>query len=96
MNARCECEHEKKKLNMRLRRLEGQIRGLQRMVDEDKYCVDILNQIVAAKGALHKVGLKILDDHMHGCVQRAIEGDETEENDEIINELMNLLAKFSA
>jgi len=90
------CEHEKKNLIIRLRRLEGQIRGLQRMVEEDKYCVDILTQIVAAKGALQKVGLKILDDHLHGCVQRAIKGKNKEKNEEIINELMTLLAKFSA
>ncbi len=88
--------NEKKNLILRLKRLEGQIRGLQRMVEEDKYCVDILTQIVAAKGALQKVGLKILDDHMHGCVQRAMKEDDIENNEEIINELMTLLAKFSS
>ncbi len=94
MNSIC-CD-EKKKLILRLRRLEGQIRGIQRMVEEDKYCVDILTQIVAAKGALQKVALKILDDHMHGCVQRAIQEEDTEKNVEIVNELMTVLAKFSS
>ncbi|MTI61820.1 MAG: metal-sensitive transcriptional regulator [Firmicutes bacterium] len=94
MNSIC-CD-EKKKLILRLRRLEGQIRGLQRMVEEDKYCVDILTQIVAAKGALQKVALKILDDHMHGCVKRAIQEENAEKNEEIVNELMTVLAKFSS
>ncbi len=94
MNSIC-CD-EKKKLILRLRRLEGQIRGIQRMVDEDKYCVDILTQIVAAKGALQKVALKILDDHMHGCVQQAIQEEDAEKNEEIVNELMTVLAKFSS
>ena len=62
----------------RLRRIEGQIRGLQRMVEEDKYCIDILTQITAATRALNKVALALLDDHMRHCVAGAIqaEGDD--------------------
>lgn len=62
----------------RLRRIEGQIRGLQRMVDEDKYCIDILTQISAATKALESVALGLLDEHLHHCVAHAIEmgGDE--------------------
>ncbi|MTI61836.1 MAG: metal-sensitive transcriptional regulator [Firmicutes bacterium] len=86
------CELDKKDLDMRLKRIEGQVRGIQRMVDEDKYCVDILIQINAVRGALKKVGLNILDKHTHGCVQRAIKN---EEGDAIINELMDVLAKFT-
>lgn len=86
------CELDKKDLEMRLKRIEGQVRGIQRMVDEDKYCVDILIQINAVRGALKKVGLNILDKHTHGCVQRAIKN---EEGDAIINELMDVLAKFT-
>lgn len=85
-------ELDKKDLDIRLKRIEGQVRGIQRMVDEDKYCVDILIQINAIRGALKKVGLKILDKHIHGCVQRAIKN---EEGDTIINELMDVLAKFT-
>lgn len=85
------CELDKKDLDMRLKKIEGQVRGIQRMVDEDKYCVDILTQINAVRGALKKVGLKILDRHTHGCVQRAIKN---EKGDAIINELMDVLAKF--
>ncbi|AZO94504.1 metal-sensitive transcriptional regulator [Halocella sp. SP3-1] len=86
------CELDKKDLDMRLKKIEGQVRGIQRMIDEDKYCVDILTQINAVRGALKKVGLKILDKHTHGCVQRAIKN---EEGDAIINELMDVLTKFT-
>ncbi|ADQ15466.1 metal-sensitive transcriptional regulator [Halanaerobium hydrogeniformans] len=65
-------DEESKNLIIRLRRIEGQIRGLQRMIEEDKYCVDILTQISASRGALKKVGLKILDSHINGCVKNAI------------------------
>lgn len=52
----------------RLRRIEGQIRGLQRMIEEDKYCIDVLTQISAASKALQSVALGLLDEHMAGCV----------------------------
>jgi DNA-binding FrmR family transcriptional regulator len=52
----------------RLRRIEGQIRGLQRMVDEDTYCIDVLTQISAAKSALHAVAVGLLEDHLAHCV----------------------------
>lgn len=86
------CELDKKELTNRLRRIEGQVRGLQRMIDEEKYCVDILNQINAVQGGLKNVGLKILDKHVHGCVQRAVK---KEEGDEVIDELMEVLSKFT-
>jgi len=55
----------------RLRRIEGQIRGLQRMVDEEKYCIDILTQVAAMTSALESVALGLLDDHLHHCVAEA-------------------------
>jgi len=55
----------------RLRRIEGQARGLQRMVDEDKYCIDILTQVSAMTSALESVALGLLDDHLHHCVVEA-------------------------
>jgi DNA-binding FrmR family transcriptional regulator len=57
----------------RLRRIEGQVRGLQRMVEEDKYCIDILTQISAATKALESVALSLLDEHLHHCVAQAVE-----------------------
>lgn len=55
----------------RLRRIEGQVRGLQRMIEEDKYCIDVLTQISAASKALQSVALGLLDEHMAGCVVEA-------------------------
>lgn len=86
-------EEDKKDLIIRLRRIEGQIRGLQRMVDQEKYCVDILTQINASRGALKKVALKILDRHVNGCVKNAIYEEEGEK--EIIAELMEVIDKFT-
>src|SRR3954470_1120505 len=59
---------DKQALLGRLRRIEGQIRGLQRMVDEDTYCIDVLTQISAAKSALHAVAVGLLEDHLAHCV----------------------------
>jgi DNA-binding FrmR family transcriptional regulator len=62
----------------RLRRIEGQVRGLQRMVEEDKYCIDILTQVSAATRALQSVALGLLDEHLSHCVTEAVaEGGET-------------------
>lgn len=55
----------------RLRRIEGQVRGLQRMIDEDRYCIDILTQVSAATKALHSVALGLLEDHLGSCVAQA-------------------------
>ena len=55
----------------RLRRIEGQVRGLQRMVEEDRYCIDILTQVAAATKALHSVALELLEDHLGSCVAQA-------------------------
>ena len=62
----------------RLRRIEGQVRGLQRMVDEDEYCVDILTQIVSVTKALQGVGLGLLDEHLRSCVRGAAESSRAE------------------
>jgi DNA-binding FrmR family transcriptional regulator len=56
----------------RLRRIEGQVRGLQRMVDEDKYCIDVLDQVAAATKALQAVAIELLDDHLSHCVAEAL------------------------
>jgi DNA-binding FrmR family transcriptional regulator len=58
----------------RLRRIEGQVRGLQRMVDDDAYCIDILTQVSAATKALQAVALELLDSHLSHCVAEAIAG----------------------
>ena len=64
----------------RLRRIEGQVRGLQRMVEEDKYCIDVLTQVSAVTGALQSVALGLMEDHLGHCVaQAAAEGGEVAE-----------------
>ena len=62
----------KDSLTRRLRRIEGQVRGIQRMVDEDTYCIDILTQISAVNGALDKVAVALLEDHLAHCVADSI------------------------
>lgn len=62
---------DKEALKIRLRRIEGQIRGLQRMVDEDAYCIDVLTQVSAATKALQAVALKLMDEHLSHCVAEA-------------------------
>jgi DNA-binding FrmR family transcriptional regulator len=76
----------------RLKNIEGQVRGLQRMVEEEKYCVDILTQISAVRAALHSVGMLILRRHVETCVSDAIETGGTDRV-EIIDELMTVLGK---
>jgi CsoR family transcriptional regulator, copper-sensing transcriptional repressor len=75
-----------------LRRVEGQVRGIQRMVEEERYCVEILNQIAAARMALARLALIVLEDHTKGCVSRAVA--EQEQKDEIIGELMEVFKKL--
>ena len=69
----------KDELSARLRRIEGQIRGIETMVAEDRYCIDVLTQISAARAALDKVALGLLDDHAHHCVMGAVDEGERDE-----------------
>lgn len=78
----------------RLSRIEGQVRGIQRMVGEDEYCVDILTQISAATTALDRVGLKILDGHVHGCVREAMVGG-GKESEAKTAELLEAVERFA-
>lgn len=76
----------------RLRKIEGQVKGLQRMVEEEKYCVDLLVQIAAARAALNSVGVIVFEHHTRGCVRHALEsGSEVEEK---IEELVDVLRRF--
>ncbi len=64
--------YDKDALRKRLHRIEGQVRGIERMVDEDRYCIDILTQIGAVKTALESLGFEILEDHVTHCVNGAL------------------------
>ena len=81
----------KDQLRQRLRRIEGQVRGLQRMVDEERYCIDVLTQISAVHAALDKVALGLLDDHARHCV---IGSDDGEVRDERTAELMDAVGRL--
>ena len=69
----------KKAVSDRLRRIEGQVRGIQRMVEEDQYCIDILTQVNSAASALKSVGMGVLDDHVRHCVKESVESGDSEE-----------------
>jgi DNA-binding FrmR family transcriptional regulator len=78
----------------RLRRIEGQVRGLQRMVEDDTYCIDVLTQISAVSSALESVALGLLDQHIRHCVADAAkEGDEAE-TDRIVAEATSAIARL--
>ena len=74
----------KDQLLNRLRRVEGQVRGVERMVEEDRYCIDVLTQIAAIEAALDKVALGLLDDHAHHCVMGARGADREAKTDELM------------
>ena len=74
-----------------LRRIEGQVRGVQRMVENHKYCIDILNQIYAIKGALARVEEKILEKHFQNCVTKAIKGSSEKEKQQKLDEILKLI-----
>lgn len=67
---------DKKQVLLRLRKMEGQIKGIQKMVEDDKYCVDVLNQLYSIIAATQNVAGIILKDHIHGCVKDALKHDE--------------------
>jgi CsoR family transcriptional regulator, copper-sensing transcriptional repressor len=80
----------KEQLLKRLRRIEGQVRGVERMVEDDRYCIDVLTQITAAQAALDKVALGLLDDHAHHCVM----GERSELREERTEELMGAVGRL--
>ena len=82
-------------LHNRLRRIEGQVRGLQRMVDEDAYCVDILTQVAAVQTALEQVAVNVLDGHVRHCVADAVAGADEGEADAKLDELMAAVRRFA-
>jgi len=75
----------KQTLGKRVARIEGQIRGIGRMIDEDRYCIDILTQLAAVRSALDALGVELLEHHLHGCVQHAVRsGDGAQAIDEAL------------
>ena len=84
---------EKSAIRKRLRRIEGQVRGIDRMIEEERYCIDVLTQLQAVKAALVKVEDAILNDHAATCVLAAIETGDRAEQREKFAELIELFSK---
>ncbi|PED05469.1 metal-sensing transcriptional repressor [Bacillus pseudomycoides] len=85
-------DKEKEQIMNRLKRIEGQVRGIQNMIENDRYCVDILVQVSAINAAMKKVGMGILKNHTNHCVSNAIKDGN---GDEAIEELMTVFERFS-
>jgi DNA-binding FrmR family transcriptional regulator len=86
-------EKQKKSQLARLSRIEGQVRGVARMVEEDRYCIDVLTQIRAVRAAVDKVEQEILHDHLQHCVAHAFHAGDARERQTKIDELMEVLGK---
>ncbi|WP_122639170.1 metal-sensitive transcriptional regulator [Romboutsia sp. Marseille-P6047] len=87
--------NDKEALIKRLKRIEGQVKGIQKMVEDERYCVDILVQVSAIRSAINKVGSIILENHIKGCVTNSLKNDDTELTEETIQELMDTISKFT-
>ncbi len=78
----------------RLKRIEGQIRGIQKMIENERYCIDILTQLSSVQGAIKSVEENILDRHLKGCVQRSFSKENKADKTEKIAEVIDILKKF--
>jgi DNA-binding FrmR family transcriptional regulator len=78
----------------RLRRIEGQVRGLQRMVEDDTYCIEVLTQVSAATRALQSVAVQLVDEHLRHCVAHAIQSDDAIESERIITEASRAIERL--
>ncbi|MDQ3248591.1 MAG: metal-sensitive transcriptional regulator [Chloroflexota bacterium] len=85
----------KKKIDLqrRLKSITGHIRGVEKMVEEDAYCIDVIGQIQAIQAALNKVNVQILDDHLHSCVITAVRGDDATERERMLGEIAGVFEK---
>jgi DNA-binding FrmR family transcriptional regulator len=84
--------HDKTALAKRLNRIEGQVRGIRRMIEEDRYCIDVLTQVSAVQAALDALALQLLEQHLHGCVQEAVRSGV---GDRAIEEALGVIRKFA-
>lgn len=78
----------------RLRRIEGQVRGIARMLEEDRYCIDVVNQVRAVIAALKQVETRVLKDHVATCVEHAIESGDRGQQRQKVSELLQVLGRF--
>jgi DNA-binding FrmR family transcriptional regulator len=74
----------------RLKSIEGHVRGVARMVENDAYCIDMLRQLQAIQAALNKVSTRVLDDHIHSCLITAVRGEDQQERERVLKEIMEV------
>jgi CsoR family transcriptional regulator, copper-sensing transcriptional repressor len=86
---------DKESLVRRLHRIEGQVRGIERMVEEDRYCIDVLTQIAAVNTALESLAFRILDDHVNHCVADALASGDAAEAETKSKELLDAVHRFA-
>ena len=84
---------DKERILLRLKKMEGQIRGISRMIENDKYCVDVLNQLSSVIAGTNKVAAIIMKDHIKGCVRDAIV--RNDHSDEYVNELVEVVERYT-
>jgi DNA-binding FrmR family transcriptional regulator len=82
-------------LTKRLHRIEGQVRGIERMVEDDRYCIDILTQIAAVNTALESLAFKVLDDHVNHCVADALASGDSKAAEQKSRELLDAVHRFA-
>jgi DNA-binding FrmR family transcriptional regulator len=87
--------YDKEALVKRLHRIEGQVRGIERMVEDDRYCIDILTQVAAVNTALESLAFKVLDDHVNHCVTDALSSGDPKEAAAKSKELMQAVQRFA-
>ena len=85
-------ECNKEDVLQRLKKIEGQVKGIQRMIAEEKYCVDILVQIAAIRAAINKVGILVFENHTRECLKKALK---EKQEDKMIEELIDVMIKFT-
>ncbi len=95
MNGAMLPDHEKSAVSKRLRRIEGQVAGVHRMVEGDTYCIDVLNQIAAVQGALGQVARVLLAHHVDSCVRDAFERGDKEKHDQVVAELLDVFSRYA-
>jgi DNA-binding FrmR family transcriptional regulator len=74
----------------RLKTVEGHIRGIQRMIEEDTYCIDVIRQIQAVQAALNKISTQILDEHLNSCLITAVRGEDAGERERVLKEIIDV------
>ena len=87
--------YDKRKIANRLNRIEGQVRGIARMVEDDRYCIDVLTQVSAVKTALDSLALQLLEDHVGHCVAGALASGDRESADAKAKELLSAVERFA-